>query len=112
MKTLLEARRAEPVASVERSLRTISENSTPVSQCRSRGSGRSSPPCRTGRAPAAAVRTPYESLLAQVARENGVPLLDGELGSRPRRDNAEDFIDALHLSARAIITAARRRSPL
>jgi lysophospholipase L1-like esterase len=82
-----------------------------VSQCRSRGirpvfvalPHRKS----AGELP---VRTPYESLLAQVARENGVPLLDvGELGlATPVEDNAEDFLDALHLSARGNALMARR----
>lgn len=55
-------------------------------------------------------RTPYESLLAEVARQAGVPLLDvGELGlATSLDDNAEDFIDALHLSVAGNALMARR----
>jgi lysophospholipase L1-like esterase len=55
-------------------------------------------------------RTPYESLLADVAREAGVPLLDvGELGLvTPLEDNTSDFIDALHFSAAGNAVMAQR----
>jgi lysophospholipase L1-like esterase len=55
-------------------------------------------------------RAPYESILGEVARESGVPLLDvGELGLATRLDdNSEDFVDALHLSAAGNALMARR----
>lgn len=54
--------------------------------------------------------TPYESLLADVAREAGVPLLDvGKLGlATSLDDNASNFIDALHLSVAGNAHMARR----
>jgi lysophospholipase L1-like esterase len=58
----------------------------------------------------ALVRTPYASLLADVARETGSPLLDvGDLGlDTPLSDNAADFIDPLHLSPEGNALLARR----
>jgi lysophospholipase L1-like esterase len=55
-------------------------------------------------------RTPYASLLADVARESGAPLLDvGDLGlATTLDDNTADFIDPLHLSPEGNALMARR----
>ena len=55
-------------------------------------------------------RTPYASLLADLARESGTPLLDvGDLGlATTLDDNSADFVDALHLSPAGNALMARR----